>query len=95
MIVLLLSSWWRRLPREFLRRSQPAYLRAHGVVVVSERVLQKRSAPIGMYLGHPIWASVCFMGMEYHFDRVVDPRTRSRIAARELLLAPGRVYVTD
>jgi hypothetical protein len=94
-IVLLLSSWWSRLARELIALAQPADLRAHGVIVVSERVLQGRSAPIGVYLGHPIWASVRFMGMEYRFDRVVDPRTKARIDARELLLAPGRVYVTD
>jgi hypothetical protein len=94
-IVLFFSSWWWLVRRELLRFAGPAYLRARGVIVVSERVLQERSQPIGQYLGHPIWASVRFMGMEYRFNRIVDPRTRSPIAPRELLLAPGRVYVTD
>ena len=83
------------LRQRLLQSSEPAQLRARGVIVVSERVLQERAAPIGEYLGHPIWASVRFMGMHYRFARVVDPKVRGQIAPRELFLAPGRVYVTD
>lgn len=95
MLMLLLVSGWYRVRRALVERAGPAHLRARGVIVVSERVLQERAAPIGEYLGHPIWGSVRFMGMEYRFARIVDPRVRSPIAPRELLLAPGRVYVTD
>jgi hypothetical protein len=42
-------------------------------VIVSERVLQAHSEPIGEYMGHPIWGSVRFMGMEYRFEKLVDP----------------------
>jgi hypothetical protein len=94
-LIPLFTFCWFRVRRQLVERAGPAYLRARGVIVVSERALQERAAPIGEYLGHPIWGSVRFMGMEYRFARIVDPRVRSPIAPRELLLAPGRVYVTD
>jgi hypothetical protein len=46
-------------------------------------------------MGHPIWGSVRFMGMEYRFDHVLDRKARERLAPRELFLEPGLVYVTD
>jgi hypothetical protein len=73
----------------------PAHLREHGVVIVSAAALEAHSAPIGEYLGRPIWASVTFMGMAYRFDRVLDRRKRNGIAGRELFLEPGLVYVTE
>ena len=81
--------------REFAKLADPGYLRAHGVVIVSERALQARSAPIGEYRGQPIWASVRFMGMDYRFDHVRDPKTRERLEPGELFLDPGLVYVVD
>jgi hypothetical protein len=81
--------------REFGKLADPAYLRAHGVVLVSERALQDHSAPIGEYRGHPIWARVRFMGMDYRFDHVRDPKTRERLAPGELFIDPGLVYVVE
>lgn len=95
-MIVLLFAWCCAMASAVLCKSgEAAYLRARGVIVVSERVLQDRSPPIGEYLGHPIWASVRFMGMDYRFSRVIDPRMGDAIRPRELLLAPGRVYVTD
>jgi hypothetical protein len=79
--------------REFEKLADPVYLRAHGVVLVSERALQAHADPIGEYRGHPIWASVRFMGMEYRFDHIRDPKTRERLNPGELFLDPGLVYV--
>ena len=62
---------------------------AHGVVIVSEGALQSHGAPIGEYLGHPIWDNVCFMGMEYRFDHVQDRGRRERLAPGELFLEPA------
>ena len=80
--------------RELSRLGDARYLRAHGVVIVAERILE-HSDPIGTYMGRPIWGSVCFMGMTYHFDRVIEVKRREHINARELYLEPGLVYVTD
>src|SRR6187402_1159469 len=73
----------------------PAYLRRHGIVIVADRILEGRSAPIGHYMGRPIWESVTFMGMRYRFDRVIDAGKREGLQARELYLEPGLVYVTE
>lgn len=81
--------------RELGKLADPDYLRAHGVVLVSERALQAHSEPIGEYCGHPIWASVRFMGMEYRFDHVQDARARERLAPGELFIDPGLVYVVQ
>jgi hypothetical protein len=35
------------------------------------------------------------MGMVYRFDRILEPRRKERLAAGELYLEPGLVYVTD
>ena len=75
--------------------TDPRCLRDHGVVIAAERVLEHRSAPIGVYMGRPIWGSVTFMGMRYRFDHVIDAARRERIRERELYLEPGLVYVTD
>ena len=92
-LVFALPVWWL-LRREAAKLSDPRYLRQHGVVVVSERALQAHSEPIGEYMGHPIWGSVRFMGMEYRFDHVQDARARERLAPGELYLEPGLVYIT-
>ena len=80
--------------RQFAKLSDPAYLRRHGVVIVSTRALQAHSAPIGEYKGQPIWGSVRFMGMDYRFDHVLDERARERLGAGELYIEPGLVYIT-
>jgi hypothetical protein len=79
--------------RQFAKLSDPAYLRRHGVVIVSTGALQAHSAPIGEYKGHPIWGSVRFMGMEYRFDHVLEQRARERLGAGELYIEPGLVYI--
>ena len=77
------------------RLDDPAYLRAHGIVVVSEEVLKDHSDAIGTFMGHPIWRTVTFKGMVYSFSRVTSPSKRERIRPHELYLEPGLVYVTD
>ena len=94
LVLLLAWPWMWLVQRELAKLADPAYLRRQGVVIVSERVLQAHSAPIGEYLGHPIWASVTFMGMEYRFDRVQERSARERLAPGELFVDPGLVYVT-
>jgi hypothetical protein len=81
--------------RELDRLDEAAYLRGHGVIIVSERALQGHSAPVGEYRGRPIWGSVRFKGMNYRFDRVIEERLRERIGPRELFLDPGLVYITE
>lgn len=73
--------------------ASPRYLRKHGVVICSEAAVQYSGEVIGSYRGCDIHESVIFMGMRYRFERVATPSYR--VKARELLLAPGLVYVTD
>ena len=94
LVLLLALPWCWLVGRELAKLSDPEYLRAHGVVIVSERALESCGAPIGEYLGHPIWDRVQFMGMDYRFDHVQDRRTRERLAPGELFLEPGLVYIT-
>lgn len=75
--------------------TDPALLRERGVVIVHDRVLEERSAPIGEYMGRPIWGSVTFKGMVYRFDRIVRPRERDLTGPGELYLDPGFIYRTD
>ncbi len=63
--------------------------------IVAEKALEGHSEPIGEFMGHPIWASVRFMGMEYRFDRIIPRKKRDSIRAQELFLEPGLVYRTD
>ena len=91
-LLMALPSWWL-VQRELDKLEDPGYLREHGVVIVSEAALEAHSEPIGEYLGHPIWATVRFMGMDYRFDHVIDRRARERLAPRELFLDPGLVYL--
>jgi len=92
-ILLVALPWLWLVHHELDKLSDAAYLRNHGVVIVSEAALQAHSAPIGEYRGHPIWGSVRFMGIDYCFDHVQDSRTRERLAPGELYLDPGLVYV--
>jgi hypothetical protein len=94
-IVLVALPWLWLVNRELAKLADPGYLRRHGVVIVSETALQAHSDPIGEYLGHPIWGSVRFMGMEYRFDHVQERRARERLAPGELFLEPGLVYVAS
>ena len=80
--------------RELARQADPAYLRRHGVVIVSLSALDAHAEPVGRYMGRDIWRSVLFKGMEYRFDRIVPARERERTGPGELYLEPGLVYVT-
>ena len=73
--------------------SSPRYLRKHGVVICKEDIVEYGTEVIGSYRGREIHESLLFMGMRYRFDRVATPNYGVR--PRELLLAPGLVYVTD
>jgi hypothetical protein len=75
--------------------TDPALLRERGVIIVHDRALEERSAPIGEYMGRPIWGSVTFKGMVYRFDRIVQPRERDLTGPGELYLDPGFIYRTD
>jgi hypothetical protein len=81
--------------RHIAVHTDPALLREQGVVIVHERALDERSAPIGEYMGSPIWGSVTFKGMVYRFDRVVHRRERDNTGPGELYLDPGFIYRTD
>lgn len=71
----------------------PRYLRKRGVVIRREEIVGRSEKVIGRYRGCDIYSSLIFMGMEYRFERVVSPAYR--VKARELLLPPGLLYVTD
>jgi hypothetical protein len=95
LVALLALPFHWLLQRELAKLDDPGYLRGHGVVIVSPAALEAHTAPIGRYMGCEIWGSVTFMGMRYRFERIVPPRERERIGARELYLPPGLVYLTD
>ena len=92
--VVLASPFVWLVRRHFMQLDDPNYLRTQGVIIVVDRVLDARSAPIGDYQGCPVWGTVTFKGMVYRFDHVIDPRKRESIKAGELYLDPGLVYVT-
>ena len=94
LVAILALPWIWLVRRKLDELDDPAHLRQHGVVIVSENALQRRSAPIGEYLGRPIWGSVTFKGMEYRFHRLHDRGKREQLAPRELFLEPGLVYRT-
>ena len=75
--------------------TDPALLRQKGVVVVHDRALEARSAPIGEYMGGPIWGSVTFKGMVYRFERIVRRRDRNLTGPGKLYLDPGFIYRVD
>lgn len=93
-LLLALPAHWFVM-RQFNNLKDPRYLREHGVVIVVDRALEGHSEAIGEFMGHPIWASVTFMGMEYRFDRVILRQRRNGIQPHELFLEPGLVYRTD
>jgi hypothetical protein len=55
--------------------------------------LEASGEVIGRYRGRDIRDAVLFMGMRYRFAGIVPPAHEVR--ARELLLAPGLLYLTD
>lgn len=95
LIVVFALPWFWFLHRQIAKLADPRHLRKRGVVIVLDRVLEARAAPIGEYMGQPIWASVTFKGMRYRFDHVLDRSRRERLAPGELFLEPGIVYVVE
>jgi hypothetical protein len=93
-LLLFLPLSWLVL-RHFDRLDEPAYLRRHGIVIVSEHALQAHTAPIGEYMGRAIWANVTFKEMVYRFDRVQPRARRDALGAGELFLEPGLVYLVS
>jgi hypothetical protein len=91
LVLALPPYWWLR--RQVAQLSDPDYLRRHGVVIVLEKALEARSAPIGVFMGQPVWETVTFKGMLYRFDHVIERRKRERIEAGQLFIEPGLVYV--
>jgi hypothetical protein len=73
--------------------ASPRYLRKHGVVICRDDAVDYSGDVIGSYRGCAIHEAVVFMGMRYRFERITSPCCP--IKARELLIAPGLVYVTD
>ena len=65
-----------------------------GIVIVRERALESHSPSIGEYMGHEIWQTVTFRGLTYDFTRIESPKRREKLAAGELYIEPGLVYVT-
>ena len=95
--LVMLLAWplhWA-VQRELRRLTDPAYLRAHGVVIVRPRAVTLDAAVVGTYRGEPIAAGLTFKGMRYRFDRVIPRRERERIGPGELYLEPGLIYVSD
>ena len=92
-LVALLALPFHWLIRHHLRQLEdPAYLRSHGVVIVSPGAIESHSEPIGCYRGHDIWRTVTFKGIVYRFDRVLPASQRERIGAGELYVEPGIVF---
>ncbi len=75
------------------RHCDPRYLRKHGVVIRREDIVEPGGEIIGCYRGRDIVDALVFMGMRYRFAGIVPPA--HRVKARELLLPPGLLYVTD
>lgn len=71
----------------------PRYLRRHGVVIRREEIIERSGEVVGHYRGRDIPAELRFMGMTYRFSGIVPGSYR--VHARELLLAPGLLYLTD
>lgn len=79
---------------ELDRLTNPDYLRRHGIVIVAESALERRSDPVGRYMGSIVWGTVVFRGMVYRFDHVIRRERREEIGPGQLYLEPGLVYVT-
>ena len=74
-------------------QSDPRYVRKHGVVIRREEILEFHGEVIGRYRGRDIRDCVLFMGMRYRFAGIAAPS--HEVQARQLLLTPGLLYITD
>jgi hypothetical protein len=92
LVALLALPFHWAVKRELAQIEDPAYLRAHGVVIVSLSAIEAHSETIGRYRGQDIWRTLTFKGIVYAFDRVVPPAERERVGAGELYVEPGLVF---
>jgi len=92
LVVLLLLPFHWAVRRE-LAKMEAEDPRSCAIVVLREQALEAHSQPIGAYMGHAIWGTVTFHGLLYRFDRIQPPRKKEELAAGELFLDPGLVYV--
>jgi hypothetical protein len=81
-VMLQLAAW-----------ESPGYFRRFGVIVRRPEAIEGAGEPIGTYDGAPIRRWVRFKGMRYEFSGIVAPRYQRRIAANELYLEPGLLYL--
>ena len=95
LVLLIMLPLHLLVQRELRRLSDPGHIRAHGVTVESDTVIERRGDIVGSYWGRQIHAEVIFMGMIYRFDRIAPQSYRYRVGPRELYLDPGLVYLTD
>ena len=94
LIVLLVLPFHWAVRRE-LAKMDVEDPRSCGVVILREQILEARSQALGEYMGHEIWSTVTFKGLVYRFDRIQPVRKKEELAAGELFLDPGLVYVVS
>ena len=93
-LMALLATVFHWLIQYQLAKEERRDLRRCGIVIVRERALEGHAGSIGNYQGHEIWETVTFHGLTYRFDRIIiPPSSREHLAAGELYLEPGLVYV--
>ena len=63
------------------------------MVIRRDDVVERGNEIIGCFAGRDIPEALVFMGMQYRFAGIVPEA--HRVKARELLLPPGLLYVTD
>ena len=93
LIVLLTLPFHLLVRWQLGRECDPRYLRKHGVVIRREEILECSAEVIGRYRDRDIPAALVFMGMQYRFAGIVP--AAYQVQTRELLLAPGLLYITD
>lgn len=93
LVVILVLPFHLLIQWQLGLQSDPRYLRKHGVVICREEILERTGETVGHYRGRDIPAVVVFMGMHYRFAGVVQPAYQ--VKSRELVLAPGLLYITD
>ena len=92
-IALLVLPFHLAIQWQLSLHANPRYVRKHGVVICREEILERTGSIVGHYRGRDIPGTVVFMGMQYRFAGIVPPAYQ--VKARELVLAPGLVYLTD
>jgi len=78
------------------RSSDPEHVRRFGAAIGRDALRGEPNLEvIGYYDGVEIYAFVWHLGMRYRFERVVPSAYRRSVAARELFVEPGLLYVID